>query len=179
MSASLSGSVDSDGTSDHDANSSISEASDDDEFYDSDIDLFGTVAAGGSDLDISDHVPIDQTTPSNPPEVCTSPPKSPNSPDDDDEILMPSLPSLDVDNQPISAKPDKPPPGKSIAHWDLEAGDIVLCSFDLESGGEQCGIVQVQMSAQLWRPNPVDVTGRDGLLRRRHLTPMFVASLMA
>jgi hypothetical protein len=50
-------------------------------------------------------------------------------------------------------------PGKSIAHFDIEAKRVVYCSFDLETSGEHGGVIRV--SAQLFRPNPVDPTGED------------------
>ncbi len=35
------------------------------------------------------------------------------------------------------------PQGKSIAHKHLEAGEVAFLSFDVETGGELCGIVQI------------------------------------
>jgi len=43
----------------------------------------------------------------------------------------------------------KPPKGKSIAHKWIAAEKIVYISQDIESGGENCGIIQ--LSAQIFR----------------------------
>ena len=59
--------------------------------------------------------------------------------------------SVDISNQnptnPSSSTPDatdKPnPKGKSIAHQIIKDSTAVFCSFDLESGGEFCGIIQL------------------------------------
>jgi hypothetical protein len=51
------------------------------------------------------------------------------------------------------------PCGKSLAHHYIRAHKVVYCSFDLEHGGEYCGVIQI--SAQLFRHNIVDCTGRD------------------
>jgi len=57
--------------------------------------------------------------------------------------------STDESEDDDSASGDIPiPKGKSIAHHHMHS-DIVYCSFDLETGGEFCGIVQ--MSAQMFR----------------------------
>ena len=128
-------------------------------FYDSDIDDFGTIATGNVDLDTLDDESPSVLTDSYPPESAPSPPNSPNSSGDDDKIIPPNLPPIN-DAIPSSTDEDpKPPSGKSIAHWDIEARNIVYCSFDLESGGEYCGIIQI--SSQLWHPNTADVMGQD------------------
>jgi hypothetical protein len=57
---------------------------------------------------------------------------------------------------------DKTPPipcNKSIAHHDLKAKKVVWCSLGLETGGEYCGIIQ--LSAEIFRLNPVDPTNFD------------------
>ena len=56
------------------------------------------------------------------------------------------------DEQPI-------PRSKSIAHHDIANNNIVYLSLDLETGGEYCGIIQ--LSGQLFRPNPADISGSD------------------
>eukprot|EP00956_Cyclotella_meneghiniana_P016026 scaffold25077_cov48-Cyclotella_meneghiniana.AAC.2 len=62
--------------------------------------------------------------------------------------------------EPITTAPAdeerKPPSGKSIAHFDLQDGNIVFLSLDLETGGEYwyCGIIQ--LSGQLFRQNMAD-----------------------
>ena len=43
----------------------------------------------------------------------------------------------------------KPPKGKSIAHKWIAAEKLVYISLDIESGGENCGIIQ--LSAQIFR----------------------------
>ncbi len=45
--------------------------------------------------------------------------------------------------------PNDIPKGKSIAHNHIKDGKVVFLSFDVETGGEQCGIVQI--SAQVFR----------------------------
>ena len=56
-------------------------------------------------------------------------------------------PTLPTTTEPVPTVPR----GKSIAYHDFANGKIVLLSFDLETGGEYCGIVQ--FSGQLFRPN--------------------------
>lgn len=51
------------------------------------------------------------------------------------------------------------PRNKSIAHFDLQNNTVVFCSLDLETGGEYCGIIQ--LSAELFRPNPSDPLSLD------------------
>jgi hypothetical protein len=51
------------------------------------------------------------------------------------------------------------PRGKSLAHHYIKTNKVVYCSFDLEHGGEYCGVIQI--SAQLFRPNIADITGQD------------------
>ena len=62
-----------------DENSSISDESDAEEFYDSHIDDFGSIAAGGPNLDIIEQASIDEMRSLDPTEANTSPPISPYS----------------------------------------------------------------------------------------------------
>ena len=41
------------------------------------------------------------------------------------------------------------PRGKSVAHHYFIKGRLIYCSFDVETGGEYCGIVQI--SAEIFR----------------------------
>ncbi len=43
------------------------------------------------------------------------------------------------------------PRGKSIAHHHIQEQNVVYCSFDIETGGDKCGILQ--LSTQLFRIN--------------------------
>ena len=56
--------------------------------------------------------------------------------------------SMDVDIAPEDAPRDVPR-GKSICHSLHTKNKLVFVSFDLETGGERCGIIQ--MSAQIFR----------------------------
>jgi hypothetical protein len=80
---------------------------------------------------------------------------------DEDKILPPSPPPINIAHLTTSEDIPKPPPGKSIAHWDIEAKRVAYLSFDLETGGEHCGIIQI--SGQIFRPNPVDPLHADFL----------------
>ncbi len=55
------------------------------------------------------------------------------------------------ENQEIRNNNDEPaiPKGKSIAHYNIKSGKIAYISFDIETGGEECGIIQ--LSAQIFR----------------------------
>ncbi len=43
----------------------------------------------------------------------------------------------------VNNKSNMPPTGKSIAHKHFSAGEAVFLSFDVETGGNHCGIVQL------------------------------------
>jgi hypothetical protein len=135
------------------------DASDAESFYDEDIDDFGTLPTGEDVLQVPD-----DDIPGRPPDVSrhvadSRASDSPYSSDDDADLLPPALPSHNPSNEAPADDEPKPPPGKSIAHFDIEAKRVVYCSFDLETAGEHGGVIQV--SAQLFRPNPVDPTGED------------------
>lgn len=53
----------------------------------------------------------------------------------------------------------KPSHVESPSPTTIKHNRVVFCSFDIETGGEDCGILQ--MSGELFRPNPVDPTGSD------------------
>ncbi len=46
----------------------------------------------------------------------------------------------------------KPPTGKSIAHYHIQAGNTVFFSFDVETGGDLCGIIQM-LGQIFWTKN--------------------------
>lgn len=128
-------------------------------FVDSDIDDFD---------DISVEEPLEEvyddpsaSRPTSPEAVLPS-----NTPRDQDDLSVDSVldsPLLSTITNPTesasSAAEKDIPPGKSIAHHYITSGDVVYCSFDLETGGEYCGIVQI--SAELFSPNPADALGLD------------------
>ena len=147
------------GSSNINDNSSISDASDDESFYDEDIDAFGTISTGQDDLEVPPDDILEGMTSLAAPDAFTSPPLSPNSSSDDDEILPPLPPIINTADRTSSDDVPKPPPGKSIAHWDIEAQRAALMSFDLETAGELGEIIH--FSAEIFRPNPVDPLGTD------------------
>ena len=147
------------GSSNINDNSSISDASEDESFYDEDIDAFGTISTGQDDLEVPPDDILEGMTSLAAPDAFTSPPLSPNSSSDDDEILPPLPPIINTADPTSSDDVPKPPPGKSIAHWDIEAQRAALMSFDLKTAGELGGIIQ--FSAEIFRPNPVDPLGTD------------------
>jgi hypothetical protein len=130
-------------------------------FYDEDIDDFDAISTGKVDLEVPGDENLGETTQNIAPEASTSPPISPNSSSDEDEILPPSPPPINIAHLTTSEDIAKPPPGKSIAHWDIEAKRVANLSFDLETGGEHCGIIQI--SGQIFCPNPVHPLGADFL----------------
>jgi hypothetical protein len=69
------------------------------------------------------------------------------------EVIVQNQPALPIEpanqnpsnNQPL-ALPDEPPPipqGKSLGHHRMMANKVKVCSFDLETAGENAGVVQI------------------------------------
>ena len=90
----------------------------------------------------------------------------PTAPVDSDDFSMGSLRDLQIPSassatarSTTNGKDPTIPKGKSIAHNIIEGGKAVFISFDIETGGEFCGILQV--SAEIFRQNPVDFMGTD------------------
>lgn len=54
------------------------------------------------------------------------------------------------------------PKGRSVAHHYFIDNQAVLCSFDIETGGEFCGIIQI--SAEIFRAN--DISGANPTIRK-------------
>jgi hypothetical protein len=79
--------------------------------------------------------------------------------DDEANLFPPSLPSPNPSNKAPADDEPKPPDGKSIAHFDIVAKRIACISLDLETAGELGGVIK--LSAQIFRPNPVDALGED------------------
>ncbi len=66
---------------------------------------------------------------------------------DENTLKNDSVNDEDDNDESIDGRPI--PRGKSIAHHHITSGRAVFCSFDMETGGEYCGIIQI--SAQLFR----------------------------
>ena len=126
-------------------------------YYDGDEDEFGSISSqeseDGSLPDHTGHRPRDVGPPDAPPappafgaQYAPAPSNFPPT-----HINAPAVnnPNNNAD------EPSRPiPKGKSIAHHDLNANNVVFCSLDLETGGEYVGIIQ--LSAEISRRNPVD-----------------------
>ena len=83
----------------------------------------------------------------------------------------PQIPNNDATNEPTTSpipitlpneNGDDIPKGRSLAHHHLRAGKLVFVSFDLETGGEFCGILQ--LSAEISRIELLPKTNAKGIV---------------
>jgi hypothetical protein len=133
--------------------------SDVESFYDEDCCDYGSISSTESDLESLSDMPAVRADDDGPPIAPTAPPA----------FGVEFAPGpINFSRSPITETIDAGPPeeetlpiprNKSIAHHDLKDNNIVWCSLDLETGGEYCGIIQ--LSAELFRLNPADVTRSD------------------
>mmetsp|Transcript_24332 Transcript_24332/g.48822 ORF Transcript_24332/g.48822 Transcript_24332/m.48822 type:complete len:140 (-) Transcript_24332:434-853(-) len=84
------------------------------------------------------------------PSDATDPPLEINI-ENDENPPSESVEVVPPENQEIRNNNDEQaiPKGKSIAHYNIKSGKIAYISFDIETGGEECGIIQ--LSAQIFR----------------------------
>lgn len=154
-------------------------ASDEGSFDDDDADNFSTATIDSAeDQSQSDHSstrPTDDRTSVTAPalpalalptEIVT----------ENDTATTANVESVPHGNIPPADPGDDPPPiprGKSLAHHYINVNRVVYCSFDLEHGGEYCGIIQI--SAQLFRKKIADSTVqhfiRDNQTFNRYVRP--------
>lgn len=127
-------------------------SSDDEGVLDEDDADFASVASSELEDEVLEEPSSPRPNDDQPPEPALAPPA----------FGLPSVVEA-ADLPPIPAEPSeadlKPPRGKSIAHFDLQAHNIVFLSLDLETGGEYCGIIQ--LSGQLFQFDPQDPRGID------------------
>lgn len=103
----------------------------------------------------------DDHSASSPPSEIRLQPPSPNIEDGDVQMANngPSNPP-NIPTNPNTAEDPSIPKGRSIAHHEINKNKLVFVSFDIETGGEYCGILQ--LSAEIIRMELIPKTTKKG-----------------